>query len=969
MQQQSSHNPSPLKPNTKALLFALALSLIPALGVGAISSHLVSKTVTEQIPQTQSGETSISPAFQRELLLQLTLLSGVTALLAGAIAFIGAHRTLASLSTHRFNLGSSKPQYSPKALLFGEIAAQNQPVDLNYLYKRAVEGAREILNADRVIIYRFDSDWQGAIVAESVAAGVMESLGDQIADTCMKDSKGGLYRNGRVCVIDDITQAGLSDCHLELLERYQVKANMVVPILKDENLLGLLIAHQCEFPRVWQPDEVDFFVQLASLIALRLSHSNFLEQRAKAEKIHSFSNVALRIHQSLDPEEVFNIAAVEIRRVLNVDRVVICRLSPSLQEGTVIAESVVWGWSKMLGCKLAELGIAEHHLNIFKNGSVHPINIQGNGETGSKNSTLLSAKLAAKYKVKASLVAPIRTDDQLLGLIIAHQCSTTRTWEPSTIDLFEELTTQIGLAVEQASLLKSVAAQAKRTQFLAEFTSRIRQSLNSHDIFSPSVEAIRELLECDRVLIYRFNPDGMSGKITAQAVAPEWTVAKEETLNKLFRDENFQGYNAGNVWVAHDVYDKSLTPNHAQLLERLQIRASAIAPILCDDRLVGLLCAHQCSDSRKWQQSEFYFLKQLAVQIGFALDQANLIEQVKVVSQQQQQKAEELRGQLFNLIEDVEEVAKGNLTVRAEVSEGAIGTVADFFNKVIESLREIVTQVKVTTTQVNSLLGDNQGAIRELSQLSLEQAEETTRTLDSVEQMTRSIQEVADSAHHAAEVARSAALTAQTGTEAMERTVEKIMSLRETVAEAANKVRRLGDSSQQISKVVSLINQIALQTNLLAVNAGIEAARAGEESHSFAVVAQEVAELAARSAEATQEIEQIVETIQKETAQVVEAMKRGTTQVSEGTQIVEDTKQSLSQILEVSRQIDQLVASISRATVSQVETSSAVSELMKEMAKSGEHTSKSSHQISDSLQQTVKVAQQLQDSVEVFKVE
>jgi methyl-accepting chemotaxis protein len=202
----------------------------------------------------------------------------------------------------------------------------------------------------------------------------------------------------------------------------------------------------------------------------------------------------------------------------------------------------------------------------------------------------------------------------------------------------------------------------------------------------------------------------------------------------------------------------------------------------------------------------------------------------------------------------------------------------------------------------------------------------------------------------------------------MDLTVQNILSLRETVGETAKKVKRLGESSQQISKVVSLINQIALQTNLLAINASIEAARAGEEGQGFAVVAEEVGELAARSAAATQEIERIVETIQRETSQVVEAMEQSTAQVVEGTHRVEDAKQNLNRILEVSHQIDQLVQSISEATVSQVQTSKAVSSLMTEIVQASEQTSNSSRQVSKTLQQTVEIAQELQESVEAFNV-
>ncbi len=511
--------------------------------------------------------------------------------------------------------------------------------------------------------------------------------------------------------------------------------------------------------------------------------------------------------------------------------------------------------------------------------------------------------------------------------------------------------------------------EAKRMQVLAKFTSSVRQSLKEKDIFNPPLEEVRNTLEADCVFIYRFNFDGKSGEITAQANSPEGTSIRTEKISNLFQEENFHGYKSDSLWAVHDVYEDDLTPAHSQLLESLQIKASIVAPILSGDRLVGLLCVHQCSDSRDWQQSELYFLKQLAVQIGFALDQASLVAQLNVVSQQKQQQAESLQCQLISLVNDVEGVVKGDLTVRADVTEGEIGTVADFFNAVIESVRGIVSQVKVATTQVNDSLGADEGAIRELAGVAFKQAQETTRALDLIEQMTHSIQGVAAAACHAAEVARTASATAQLGREVMDHTVQKIMNLRETVVETANKVKHLGESSHQISKVVSLINQIALQTNLLAVNAGIESVRAGEERHSFGIVAKEVGELAIRCAAATQEIEEIVENILVETTQVVEAMELGTSQVIEGSEFVEDTKQSLVQILEVSHQIEQLVESISVATGSQAKTSQEVTNLMKNMAEVSERTSKYSEEISSSLQQTVEIAQQLQASVEVFKVD
>ncbi|MGK7876879.1 MAG: methyl-accepting chemotaxis protein [Xenococcaceae cyanobacterium] len=347
-----------------------------------------------------------------------------------------------------------------------------------------------------------------------------------------------------------------------------------------------------------------------------------------------------------------------------------------------------------------------------------------------------------------------------------------------------------------------------------------------------------------------------------------------------------------------------------------------------------------------------------------AKQQAEDAEQVR-----QRQKSEALQRELNKLLHDVEGAASGDLTVRAEISGGEIGIVADFFNSIIESLRGIVVQVKQAASQVNISVGKNEGAIRQLADEALKQATDISQTLNSVEEMTLSIQEVADNARIAAEVARAASARAQTGGAAMDRTVESILQLRSTVAETAKKVKRLGESSQQISQVVSLINEIALKTNLLAVNASIEAARAGEEGRGFAVVAEEVGELAEQSAAATREIENIVSNIQRGTSEVVHAMELGTAQVVEGTHLVEETKQSLEEMVEGSHQIDKLFQSISSATVSQVQTSQVVRKLMGEIAQVSERTSNSSGKVSNSLQQTVEIAQELQASVGTFKVE
>jgi len=188
------------------------------------------------------------------------------------------------------------------------------------------------------------------------------------------------------------------------------------------------------------------------------------------------------------------------------------------------------------------------------------------------------------------------------------------------------------------------------------------------------------------------------------------------------------------------------------------------------------------------------------------------------------------------------------------------------------------------------------------------------------------------------------------------------------VAETSIKVKRLGESSQKISKVVKLINSFADQTNLLALNAAIEAARAGEEGRGFAVVADEVQSLAQQSAEATAEIETLVADIQAETNSVVAAMEAGTEQVVTGTRLVDETRQSLNQITAQAAQISALVQAIASNAVAQSQASESVTLTMSDVAVISSKTSTEATLVSASFKELLAVAQQLQTSVGQFKV-
>ncbi|HEY9597715.1 MAG TPA: methyl-accepting chemotaxis protein, partial [Cyanophyceae cyanobacterium] len=269
-----------------------------------------------------------------------------------------------------------------------------------------------------------------------------------------------------------------------------------------------------------------------------------------------------------------------------------------------------------------------------------------------------------------------------------------------------------------------------------------------------------------------------------------------------------------------------------------------------------------------------------------------LLREQEKLAQEQRQLAETLQNRVLELLEEVEPINDGDLTIRARVTADDIGTIADSYNFMVANLREIVTKVQAAASNVANTTSNNEISIQSLSQEALRQAEEISAALKQVQEMAQSAQLVAASAEKAAAVVRQATQTVEEGDVAINRTVEGILAIRETVAQTRQKVKYLGESSQKISSVVNLISEFASQTKMLAFNASIEATRAGEQGRGFAIVADEVRTLAQQSAEASTEIEKLIAAIQGETNEVIAAMEAGTEQVVMGTKLVDETRQS-----------------------------------------------------------------------------
>ena len=861
-----------------------------------------------------------------------------------------------------------------RRLISNISALVHQSLNPQFLFDSIVEGAREILKTDRVIIYRFNIDWTGTVVAESVGEEFPQALGDVIGDPCFRERHAAQYQNGRIRGVNDIyKEPGMTDCYIRLLEKYKTRANLVVPIRQDEKLMGLLITHQCSGPRVWQRAEINFLSQLAAEVESNLDYINFVTQKQNAAQ-HAwfFGDIAFRARQSLSIEEIFKTTVQGTRKILQTDRVLIYHFNPDWS-GTMVAESAAPEFPKVLDEKIDDPCFRDRYIELYRNGRIRGINniYTEPGLTDCHIRTL------EKYEVKANLVAPLRQDNQLIGLIIAHHCSKPRAWQKSDIDFLSQLSTQIEYALDHLSFVDKLRSTAGRARLFGDIAFRARQSLSSQDIFNITVEGARKTLKTDRVLIYRFNPD-WSGVMVAESVASGFPKVLDEKIDDpCFRGRYVELYKNGRVRPINDIYaEPGLTDCHIRTLEQYDVKANLVAPIRRDNQLVGLLIAHHCSEPRTWQKTEIDFFSELATQAEYALDHVSFIDKLdqarqtaELASQEQRHQKEAIQSQLKQLLEDIQGAFQGDLTVRAQVREGEFGTVSEFLNATIENLQRLVVQVQSAASAVTQTAHGSEENINTLSTESLRQAEAITFALGQIQGMTDSIQSVASNSQQAKLKVQQANQTLQEGDEAMNHTVEGILAIQETVEETAQKLKRLGESSQKISRVVNLIRDLASQTHILALNASIEANGGLQEGQGFAVVAEEVRSLSEQSTTATKEIEEILEEIQTETNQVIIAMEAGREQVITGTELVETTRQKLNSIATVSGQIRKLVEEMAQAATAQAKTSASVSITMQEVETIAQQTSEQSVAGAESFTKLLGVAEELQKSVAKFKVQ
>jgi len=335
----------------------------------------------------------------------------------------------------------------------------------------------------------------------------------------------------------------------------------------------------------------------------------------------------------------------------------------------------------------------------------------------------------------------------------------------------------------------------------------------------------------------------------------------------------------------------------------------------------------------------------------------------EALAEEQNQRNQEAIRRLLNEMVDLSD---GDLTIEATVTEDITGAIADSVNQAVEEMRSLVTTINEASVRVSASAQETRATAMHLSEASDHQREQIINASEIVRQMSSTMDEMATKASHSVAVARESLDIAQDGGETVRRTIDGMDNIREQIQETSKRIKRLGESSQEIGNIVELIEDIADQTNILALNAAMQAAMAGEQGRGFAVVADEVQRLAERSTSATKQIEALVKTIQADTNEAVISMEASTSEVVSGAERAEEAGEVLKRIEEVSRQIAEAIEAIAGDALKQSDDAKSINDTMSVIQEITSQTSEGTGQTSQSIESLARMSEQLRETVARF---
>ncbi|NJL03133.1 MAG: GAF domain-containing protein [Spirulinaceae cyanobacterium SM2_1_0] len=403
-----------------------------------------------------------------------------------------------------------------------------QEPDVDSIFQIATRRLRDLLNADRVGIYKFDPDWSGEFVAESVGSQWPQLVGTELArvkDTYLQNNKGGRYVRNEAHVVNDIYAEGLDECHISLLEQWGTKAYMIAPIFQGAKLWGLMGVYQNEHARAWDERELAVLMQVGPQLGNVLQQAEYTkelrrqaESQTKAvERAEAAGTITDKIRQSQDTDTIFRVATQEVRRALASDRVVVYQFNPDFS-GQVVAESVASGWVSLLveqtndevlsgdrtsneRCILRKWSDGDRTTtDTYLRDTGGGRYVQGQKITVidniyTQNFPTCYVESLEKYQAKAYVIAPIFQSGKLWGLFGAYQNDNFRHWEDSETDLMMQISNQLAVALQQAEYLEQLRIQSEQLTISADRERRDKERLQMQAV--QLISAVRPALDGD----------------------------------------------------------------------------------------------------------------------------------------------------------------------------------------------------------------------------------------------------------------------------------------------------------------------------------------------------------------------------------------------------------------------------------------------------------------------------------------
>jgi len=576
---------------------------------------------------------------------------------------------------------------------------------------------------------------------------------------------------------------------------------------------------------------------------------------------------------------------------------------------------------------------------------------------------------------------PVRSLPALPSSIYSTLSDLDTTWvrlETNARSILERETLVLDLADASDSFIQAIPAIQEQTD------TAIRELTQSGAPSQQVFVAGRQLVLSDRIL--RHLKEMLRGGTGAVAAADSFTreiELFEQTSDALLQGSRSVGVTQVQQARARDALNKArlLYDNARPQLDTILNSTSDILAVrgAADEIFVDSLglfdlareiatsVLHR-SDNRLWPSlwSGSLALGIILISIAFMVRSFLSAERRRAVEAGMQNQKNQLA--IMRLLDEMSSLADGDLTVRATVTDDMTGAIADSVNFAVEQLRELVTGINITAQTVSASAQETMDTTGMLAAASSQQAEQVRETTDKINRMAGSLDGMAKRSRESSEVAQRSVAIAHNGSQMVQQTIKGMDTIRDQIQETSKRIKRLGESSQEIGDIVELINGIAEQTNILALNAAIQSASAGGAGRGFAVVADEVQRLAERATNATRRIEMLVQNIQADTSEAVVSMESTTSEVVAGAEKAEDAGEALKRIESVSKDLSALIEDISGESQLQSETATQVAVQMNSIRDVSIQTSEGSNQTALAMGRLTDLVEKLSDSVADFKL-